>query len=833
MTLLFSDIEGSTRLLERLGDRYGEVLGAHRDLLRGCFDAHDGCEVDTEGDAFFVAFASPREAVAAAADGQRALSAHRWPEGAALRVRMGLHVGEPRLADDHYVGMDVHRAARICSAAHGGQVVVSARLREMLEDRALDGVAFRALGAHRLKDLDEPEELHQLDIDGLPATFPPLRSLRPPTNVPRHASPLIGRHVEREELCELLGLPDVRLVTVTGPGGVGKTRLVSAVALDVLDRFSHGVYFVDLSDVTAGSAILPAVAQALRVPLDGGVPAGEAVAAYVADRRMLVVLDNAEQIHDGALSVAGLLQDCPRVSVTVTSRRLLGLRDEYEYSLSPLGLPAGSSLALVAGSEAAQLFVDRARRSRRGFELKEENAASVARICTLLDGLPLAVELAAARARLFSAQALAARLTDRLELLTTGAHDVPGRHRTLRATVDWSYELLTEEERRFFQDMSVFAGGARADTVEEVTGHADALELVSTLVEHSLVTQEEDADGEPRFTMLRTLRDYASDLLRREPAREAELRERHARHFRFLVEQALPPERSPTRQSLELVEQDHDNVHAALAYWLGQSDNDPDAGAQALGLAVAMAQYWHRHGQAQDGTAWLERALAAAPDPSAATRATALRMLGRMHEQLRAHERAAALLTEAAALYRQVGDRAGEADCLTGLGMVARTLGEYAEAESLLERAEAIRRDIGDGPGLAATLNSLALLRLDQDGRPAGAAEHDARPAVEAMVRFLAVADVDGVVETLEVCIGLALARDRWIAAARLAGAARAARRRLELPTDPPGRGPLDTRVEQIRRHLGDQAFHTALREGEALSLEEATGYILAEVLDS
>jgi predicted ATPase/class 3 adenylate cyclase len=828
VTFLFSDIEGSTRLLERLGDRYAEVLSTHRTLLRHCFAEHGGREVDTEGDAFFVAFSSPREAVAAAAEGQRALHDHPWPD-VPLRVRMGLHAGEPRLMEDHYVGIDVHRAARICSAAHGGQVVISSRLLDLLGSREVTGVRFRDLGAHRLKDLDEPEQLHQLDIEGLPTTFPPLRSLRPPTNLPQRAAAMVGRHVERRELRELLESAEVRLVTVTGPGGVGKTRLVETVALEMLDQFPHGVHFVDLTDVDVGSSVLPAVARVLGLPLGGDELARRTLSEYVGERRALLVLDNAEQVRDAALPVGGLLEDCPRLTVLVTSRRFLGLQDEHEYPLSPMGLPTGSSRAAVAASEAAQLFLSRARRSRHDMKLTADNAAAIAQICTLLDGLPLAVELAAARTRLFSPKALAARLGDRFALLTTGAPDVPPRHRTLRATVEWSYALLTASEREFFRDLSVFAGGARVDGIEAVTAREpdDVLDLLSSLVEHSLLTQAEDADGEPRFTMLRTLRDYAEHLLHQDPGHEEDLRERHAQHFLAVVEQAMTAARPLTRRSLHRVEQDHDNVHAALTFWLEESHR-VEAPTKALRLASLLAEYWYRHGQARDGSVWLERALAAAVDPGAATRADALRMLGQMHEQRRDPGEAAALLTQAADLYRGLGDRHGEADCLDALGMVARSVGEYVEAQSLLEEAARIRRDIGDEAGLASTLNNLAVLTSDC-GEPD---EQTTRPAVEAMVRFLAVADLDGVIETLEACVGLAVAEARWTTAARLAGAAKAARRRHGLPRTASERAPLEVRIAEIREHLDEDAFGTALREGERLTLDQATGSVVSELLE-
>ncbi|MGH3331395.1 MAG: adenylate/guanylate cyclase domain-containing protein, partial [Nocardioidaceae bacterium] len=585
VTFMFTDIEGSTKLLHRLGDDYSRVLVTHHQLLRDCFTAHNGHEVDTEGDAFFVSFSSPRDAVAAAADAQRALDAHPWPHGEPVRVRMGLHVGEPIIVEDNYVGMDVHRAARICSAGHGGQVVISERLRDLVADHLPGGVSVRDLGEHRLKDLPEPEHLLQLDIDGLRQQFPPLNSLRPPTNVPHPAAALVGRVQELRELHDLLNSAEVRLVTVTGPGGAGKTRLAGAVALGLRDTFPHGVYFIDLTQVTEAENVVPAIARVLQIPLDGEGSADDALAHHVGDQRMLLVLDNFEQVVDGAPAVGRLLRSCPRVSVLATSRFLLALADEQEYAVPPMGLPRGPSLPEATASEAVQLFVERARRVGRGFTLTADNAPAIARICALVDGLPLAIELAAARTRLFRPEALVDRLGDRLALLTGGSQDAPERHRTLRATIEWSVTLLSEEERRFFLELAVFSAGARLESIEAViTGHGDVLDQLTALVDHSLALRREDSDGEPRFIMLQTIRNYALSRLQQDPAQHQDLRHRHAEHFLDLVVRDSGPARSDGQK---LLDQDYDNIRAALTFWLGDGGAAvaPSAGLSALRMA--------------------------------------------------------------------------------------------------------------------------------------------------------------------------------------------------------------------------------------------------------
>ena len=471
VTFLFTDIEGSTKLLQRVGDAYAGLLGTHRQLLRTSFAAHDGHEVDTQGDAFFFAFSSPRAAIEAAAEGQRALEAFTWPPDQRIRVRMGLHVGEPLLVDGHYVGIDVHRAARICSAAHGGQVLVSARLHDQVGERLPAALGFTDLGEHRLKDLPGAERLLQLEVDGLPERFPPIRSLQPPTNLPHRVRALVGRGREVEELRSLLTASGTRLVTITGPGGTGKTRLAVATAHGLLERFVHGAFFVDLTQVRESERIISAIAQELGLLVEGsGQSAVEHVAAHIVDRRLLLVLDNFEHVVDGAAVLTRLIQACPGLHLLVTSRRLLWLEDEQEYPLSPMGLPRGPTLADVRASEAALLFEERARLARPDFLLTERNAAAVAKLCRMLDGLPLALELAAARTRLLSPDALVARLGDRLALLTGDTRDLPERHRSLRSTIEWSYDLLSPEERRHFRDLAVFRGGARLDAIDAVCG---------------------------------------------------------------------------------------------------------------------------------------------------------------------------------------------------------------------------------------------------------------------------------------------------------------------------------------------------------------------------
>ena len=868
VTFMFTDIEGSTKLLQRLGDRYADVLARHHALMRGCLDDHDGHEVDTEGDAFFMAFASPQAAVATAVDAQRALHAEPWPDGEQVRVRMGLHTGEAVVVNSGYVGMEVHRTARICSSAHGGQIVVSARLLDLVGDHLPEGVTVRDLGKHWLKDLDEPEHLLQLDVQGLPTSFPPLASQTAPTNVPRSVSALVGRTHEMRELSELIVDIDARLVTVTGPGGAGKTRLASAVARELLDDFPHGVHFVDLSELRSPDLVLPAVAGVLGVSLDSDDTVGELVARHIGDRQVLLVLDNFEQVVDAALDVTALLRACPRLHVLVTSRILLGLGDEYEYPLPPMSLPSGTTLDAVKQSEAVQLFVARARLVHRDFRLTETNAAAVGEVCRLVDGLPLAIQLAAARTRLFSPSALVNRLGDRLTLLTSSMRDVPERHRTIRSMIDWSYALLTSEEREFFRDFAVFSAGARLDSIPLVLDpYEDPISLVTALVNHSLVVQQEDFDGQPRFRMLQTIRDYSIELLEADPAQHAAVAERHARHYSDRIEELMPAGERASREASEHVQADYGNVRAALEFWLERSRAD-DAAVQALRLAAAMGHHWYRHGQSREGSDWLQRALHRAPDTPTPARGRAMLALAIMCEQRQELDLAADLLAQAREVYRQIGDRVGEARCLNGAGIVADSAGRIEEALPLLRAAVSTFEEVGDVGGRADSLDSLATAYLHQgdwEGARAifrenlerdtalgngwdaactalnlgladllGGLVDEARLRVlEAMDAFTEWDDPNGVTETLEAAVGLALTGGQHVAAARLIGAIDKTRATLGLRGSPPDRERVAAWTAQVKKQLGATAFAAAAAEGAAMTYQQAAGYARDEVLEA
>jgi len=601
--MLFTDIEGSTRLLDRLGPtRYGDALELHRRLLRQAFQRHAGYEVDTEGDAFFVSFASAGEAVAAAAEAQQALVHVDWPEGLPIRVRMGLHTGEPVAAPPKYVGLDVHKAARIMAAGHGGQVLMSAATR-----RAAENVPVVPLGEHRLKDLMQPEALYQLEIVGLPSEFPALKTLgNRPTNLPVQPNELIGREREVAEVTELLRDARVRVVTLTGPGGTGKTRLAMQAGAELLEEFGSGVFVVSLAPIRERDLVIPALAQALAVREVPGEELAETVASYLERKQMLLVLDNFEQVIDAAVDVAALLDRCAAIKVLLTSRERLRLRAERVYEVPALTVPdQPDDVDGVLVNAAAALFVARAAAASPAFALDRGNASVVAAICKRLEGLPLAIELAAARMVSLTPETLLRRLDQRLSILTIGPRDVDSRQRTLRQTIDWSYDLLTEAERSLFAELGVFTGGGRPDAVEAICGGASGewLDLVDSLVAKSLVVQSADMDGEPRFAMLDTLREYALERLgdRREPSARL-----HAQYYGSEVAVAREKLESwDLPHTAALLAVDEANIRAAFDYFIRARDGDA-----ALHLANGLLLYWYIRGRPSEAIAQLRVALA-------------------------------------------------------------------------------------------------------------------------------------------------------------------------------------------------------------------------------
>jgi predicted ATPase/class 3 adenylate cyclase len=656
VTFLFTDVEGSTRLLQEHGAAYADLLGEHRRILRDAFARHSGVEVDTQGDAFFVAFPRAADAVAAAAEAREAL------ETGPIRVRMGIHTGEPIVTDEGYVGIDVHRAARIAACAYGGQIVVSETTRRLLESE----LAFRDLGEHRLKDLIGAERLFQLGA----GDFPPLRTLDA-TNLPVVSTPLVGREQELEELVAMFS-NGTRLLTLTGPGGTGKTRLALQVAAELVGTLHDGVFWVPLAGLSDPELLPSEVAQTIGAPDDLG--------GFLRGKELLLLLDNFEHLLDAAPAVSMALASSVGLRVLVTSRTPLHVSAEQEYRLEPL--PAG---------DASTLFVERARAVGREVTLDDTLGA----ICRRLDGLPLAIELAAARTKLLAPERLLERLESALPLLTGGARDAPERQRTLRATIEWSYDLLDDAGQALFARLSVFAGTYPIEAAEEVCG-AD-LDGLAALVDASLLKPV----GDDRLLMLETVREYAAEKL--EALGEAGvLRERHARFLAALAEQAYAHRFQAEAEWSARLDEDHDDLRAALD-WLGP--NEPDL---ALQLAGALGWFWLSRGLLAEGTGRLSAALAgsAATGPVRARALTASGALVARHGDL---ARGRGQLEEAIALWRELGDEDELASALDVLGWVLiYNPGDNRGALAAFEECRELRRTLEDPAGETRALVGIA-----------------------------------------------------------------------------------------------------------------------------
>ncbi len=587
-TFLFTDVEGSTRLWEQSPDLMRSALARHDAILRAAIAAAGGEVVKSTGDGMMAVFDNPAAAVTASMEAQRALATEAWPDSCPIRVRMGIHTGSAESRGGDYFGPTVNRTARIMAAGHGGQVLVSAATADLLGVVVPGDLRLRDLGDHRLKDLGRAERLFQLTDPALPSEFPPLATLDlRPNNLPTQSSAFVGRDAELRSIRERLDDPAVRLVTLTGPGGTGKTRLALRAAADQVDRFSDGVFFVELVAATDPDAVLALIATAIGLGDSKEQAPLEELRRRLRTQEVLLVLDNFEQVTVAAPVLVELLADCPKLKLLVTSRQALRVRGENVVSVPPLSLPREAALATTAIElsqfEAIQLFVERARAVRSDFHLTDDNAAAVAEICRRLDGLPLAIELATARMNLFTPEALRDRLGSRLKLLGGGARDLPARQQTLRATIEWSYQLLEPTEQRLLELLSVFAG-ASLDAVEAVAGAVhreipgvalDPVEGLGSLLDKSLIREAEgtEADGSPRIAMLETIKEYAAEQLDGEPAFAAAVREQHAVFFAALAAAATAAStRTDSDAASGGVAREVDNLRIAWRHWVAKRD---------------------------------------------------------------------------------------------------------------------------------------------------------------------------------------------------------------------------------------------------------------------
>lgn len=867
VTLLFSDIEGSTLLLNRLGALWADALSAQRSILRSVFAAHGGHEMGTEGDSFFVVFSSAHAALAAAMEGQHRLQAHSWPEHVPLRVRIGLHTGEPQRHEDGYIGLDVHRAARIAATASGGQVVLSEATKLMLSD--LDGdIVIRDLGWHRLKDFEETE--HLFDVvdargNGL-SEFPPLKSLGARANLPVPATPLIGRAGELQEMISLFEEDRTRLVTLTGPGGSGKTRLALSVAAAFEHLFPHGIFFAELHTVDREPLMWAGIAEAVGASGDVEEMPQERVWRLLADRRALLVLDNLEQIHHADHVVDQLLSHAPHVSVLATSRRPLHLVREHEHHVPPLELPRQGQRTVesAAQSGAVELFVRRATMSNPHFALTDDNVADVVELCRKLDGLPLAIELAAARSRLLTPRAMLGRIDERLGLGVTAADRAP-RQRSLGDTIAWSYDLLQSADQQVFRRLGVFSSSCDLAAVESVSGvpGTDSFDMVARLFDASLLQIADSPDGEPRVSMLETIRSFARDRL----DASGEAADIHLRHARWawgvaveIVGHLGGAMQVAALDHLTMVEED---IRAALDWCLRPGDEHRKARTEAgLQLLSAMTTYWYRFGYLTEGQGWFERGVAVSGAVESKGVVDALHGMGIMMVQQSEVDPAVQAFERALHMARRLGDRDLEAREANSLGVAHREAGDLAEGRQLVELSLAVAREVGssrreatalsnlvtmlvdsgeyaeavlvareaitadqardDRWGMAINNTNLAMALLLSDG-PAPAYDSLAETAVESV----AIEDIELSIAIVEIFASVMSALGEANLAARLMGTADTQREVVGIPRSRPDTVLLDRSLAPAKQQLSPTEWDRAHFGGRQLTIDQAVAEAL------
>ena len=729
VTFLFTDIEGSTTRWEHHPEAMHTALARHDALLRQVITAHHGFVFKMVGDAVYAAFAVAADAIAAAVAAQQAVAAEQWGDVGPLRVRMVLHTGAAQHRDDDYFGPTLNRVARMLSTGYGGQILLSAATLELVRDALPADVSVQDLGGHALKDLLRPEHIFQLTIPDQPSDFPALKSLsRHPHNLPVQPTTFLGREQEVASICALLSRPEVRLVTLIGPGGIGKTRLSLQVAAELADQLADGVWFVSLAPVSDPDQVVPAILQTLGISDLSGLAPLTLLQSSLKDKYMLLLLDNFEQVIEAAVQVAELLAACPRLEIIVTSRVVLRLQAEREFAVPPLSLPNLKrlpDLAVLSQYEAVALFIQRAQAVKPDFAVTNANAPAVAGICARLDGFPLAIELAAARVKFFAPQALLTRLEQGLAVLTGGARDLPARQQTLRGAIAWSYNLLSPEEQQLFRRLAVFVDGCMweaAEVVCQAAGEleADILESLLSLVDKSLLRQEESTEGEPRFWMLQTLREFGLEVLTL--AGEIELtRQAHAECYLGMAEQAEPHLRGAEQACwFAQLEQEHENVRAALSFLLERArvqTGTPEGKMQAeraLRLCAALYWFWYHRGYVREGQAFLEQALARRSGVGAALQARVLYAAAELAWMIDDLERAETLCGESLLLYQELGDRVGMAACQRQLGAIARVRNQFALARSRLEEAAALFQEMGDRWQWGRCLAELARVATEQ-----------------------------------------------------------------------------------------------------------------------
>jgi predicted ATPase/class 3 adenylate cyclase len=869
VTFLFMDIEGSTQLWEQHPQQMRSALARHDTLLRAAIESNNGHVFKTVGDAFYAAFATAPEGLAAALAAQRALQAEPWQKELALRVRMVLHTGTAELREGDYFGPPLNRAARLLAIGHGGQVLLSDVAHELTRDALPPSVTLKNLGEHRLRDLGRPETVFQLLHPDLPPDFPPLRSLdnpELPNNLPRQVTSFIGRDAESAQVKRLLEA--TQLLTLTGSGGCGKTRLALQVAADLLDRFPDGVWLVELAALTDPALVAQEVASALGLKEEAGKSLVQTLVDQLKARHLLLVLDNCEHLLSACADLADtLIHICPQITLLATSREPLSIAGETTFRIPSLSLPdraEDSTPENLSQYEAVRLFIERASAVAPAFEVTRSNAPALAQICHRLDGIPLAIELAAARIRVLPVEQIAPRLDDRFRLLTGGSRTALPRHQTLRALIDWSYSLLTEQECLLLRRLAVFTGGWMLEAAEAICAEDgledwEVLDVLTSLVDKSLVVYEEQA-GEARYRLLETVRQYAQDQLA-ESGERTRMCVRHRDYFWRFVEQRRPRKGVYLPETLWLaqLEREHDNLLAAL-HGCQAGEEEAEMG---LRLAAAMGGFWYVRGYLSAGRAYLLAVLARdAARPPTKARFEALSWAGGIAHIQGDFVTARALNSEGLEVAQQLGDGPAMAEALVNLGHLDATQNDLPAARERGERSLALSREIDNKAGIAYSLHLLSVVaeyeqnyalaraccleslmacRETEDrfleawllhglgfaAYKQGAFAESYSQLAESIRLFQKLAYAEGVARTLERFGGLALAQGQLERAARLCGAAEQERERLGAHLVLMDRKDYDQDVEAIRTALDAKTFAAAWAEGRAMALEQTVAYAL------
>ena len=824
VTFLFADIQGSTALWDAHPNAMRLALARHDTLLRQAIEDNNGVVFKTIGDAFCAAFATAPDALSAALIAQLALQAEVWTEPITIKVRMALHTGAAEGRDNDYFGQPLNRVARLLSAGHGGQVLLSLPTEELTRDTLPPSTSLQALGEHRLRDLNRPEQVFQLLHPDLPAEFPPLKSPdHLPNNLPRQLTSFIGREKAIAEVTVLLA--KTHLLTLTGSGGCGKTRLALQVAAGVLDQYPAGVWLVELAALSDPALVPQTVAAALGLSEQAGKTFVQTLAEFLASKRLLLVLDNCEHLLSACVHLSdALLRACPHLTILASSREGLGIAGEQTYRVPSLALPdpkQSMTLEQVSHYEAVRLFIERAVSNKADFMVTNASAPALASVCHRLDGIPLAIELAAARVRSLSVEEINTHLDNRFRLLTGGSKTALPRQQTLRALIDWSYSLLTDQEKRLLYRISVFAGGWTLRATEQVSvgegiAEWEVLDLLTSLVDKSLAIAETQGKTS-RYRLLETVRQYARDRLA-ESEEGMGVRERHRDYFLALAEEVSPKLRGLEQaQCLVMLEEEHDNLRQALTF----CREEPEGGEAGLRLGAALQGFWWIRGHLSEGRQHLSEVLSRSVVPAPVkARADALNGAGVLARMQGDYAAARAFHEESLTLCRESGNKRGIANSLSNLGGVGQNQGDYAAARTLIEESVTLFRELEDKQGIANSLMNLGNVAQYQGDYAAARALYE-----ESMTLFRELEDKLGIADSLDNFAELAHQERQERRAAPLWGAATALREGIDAPRSPQQQESFDREGAIVRSALGDAAFDAAFAEGGAMTIEQAIDF--------